>query len=202
MYEDISERKKYVDDVIALSKKKVDSSPELILEIMSMCYVLASASIEYMVESILLTWTKEITKFHDNSGEYIYREYTQLFLKIKIDTIEVRLKKFQSSELGKIRDLLEEIAGDIAKGDFDKFIKSSTKKDSIDKSVVGSKLKDIIDYRHRIAHGGKTPKDEQPNLDQLKTDFNLIYKHLIENIKKALPLPQNTPPQKKSRLKF
>lgn len=192
MYSDISERKKYVNDVIALSKKKVDSSSELIPEIMSMCYVLASASIEYMVESILLTWTKEITKFHDNSGEYIGREYTEIFLKIKIDTIKKRLESFQSSELNKIQDLLKEIAGDETKDIFDKCIERSTKIDSIDKSIVGSKLKDIISYRHRIAHGKNTPKDEKPDLDQLKTDFNLIYKHLIGNIKKALPLPQTT----------
>lgn len=188
MYSNISDRKKYVDNILLECKN--NQSLVLSQEIMSMCYVLACSSIEYMVEDILLTWSNEITKLHKNSKRYAGKKQTEFFLKVTKETIESKLKKFRSSDFSKIQELLNGISGNETKDKFNNLIDNSTRRDSINKSILGTKLQNIIDFRNRIAHGQTIPNEESPNLDELKKDYDLIYKHLIRNLIKSLPRPK------------
>jgi N-acetyl-anhydromuramyl-L-alanine amidase AmpD len=184
----VYERKKQVDLIISQGKKftsntfSVTNEP-VAFEIMANCYVVTNGAIEFMVETILREWTSEHIKIHDKFSNYKGHKRINRFLSVVNTSIETKLNHFNDIQLDKIYELINFVAGEEIKIKFKNLLKNSR----ANEPDIDNRLEKIYRYRHSIAHGQKLPKETHPNLDELKTDFNCVYKHIIKNIIKALP---------------
>lgn len=178
------ERKKYVLTLL----KSVENHPSTGVfkqEMMALSYVVVCGAIEFMIEYILYDWLNRTLKHHRDS-RYRGKKYIQNFLDVRSQEGEKRITKFHSTNLDRIKDLIEEIAGKQAKGKFSQLFQNAQNVYSISPDI-NARLDRINRTRHELAHGSKIPDDIQPNISELREDFIFIYEHLIKNVKTCLP---------------
>ncbi len=179
----VLQRKREVLSIIDQVKKSSVSN-KFRHEMMTYAYVLTNGAIEFMIETILREWAKENINKHGSVGKYSGKKRVSTYLRVSVEICYKKLSRFNNPDYDKIVELLKNVAGEDIKNKFRKLVKESRGTEP----EIDAKLKRINEFRHRIAHGGSLPKDEQPNLDELREDFKSVYKYIIKNIDIALSL--------------
>jgi hypothetical protein len=166
---------KYIAEVKSLPPKEHNN------EAMCFCYVLAFAAIEFMAESIIRGWVQHNIRKH----KYPYRgkAHVDNVIGVLSDLAELNLRSNHSMDYSRICELLEKLAGTVAKDNF----RRSVRRHKGGVRALNVAIDNIKTTRHNVAHGVMMPNDISPNLAQLETDFNHVYACLIENLNRALP---------------
>ena len=181
MHEAVLERKKQILFIID-RVRKCSVKNEFRHEMMTYAYVLTNGAIECMVEIILREWVVVNVKKHANSNRYRGKVGVGSYLGISVEISNKTIGQFHSPGYGKIVDLIRNVSGELATVRFKRLVEASR----VTEPELDAKLKKINDFRHRLAHGQTMPRDTQPNLDELRSDFKSVYTHIIKNLDIAL----------------
>jgi hypothetical protein len=181
MHEAVLERKKQILFIID-RVRKCSVKNEFRHEMMTYAYVLTNGAIEYMVETILREWVVVNVKKHANSNRYRGKIGVNEYLRISSEISTSTIDRFHNPDYGKIVELIKNVAGERVSKRFKELVDAS----KATEPELNAKLNKINDFRHRLAHGKTLPRDTQPNLDELRSDFKNVYAHIIKNLDIAL----------------
>lgn len=149
-------------------------------EQMCSCYVYTFGALEFMLETITRSWIQSNIKKH----KIPYRGKSSVDRVIgSLESLaEYNLEKNHKMDYEAACDLVQKLAGREKRDELK--LRVGQAPGGVNSIITA--IKRIQTTRHIVAHGKVWPNETSPNLDELESDFILIYEYLIKPMNEVL----------------